>query len=121
MEDKTLSGYAKLEELEYEITGNSSQLSNDKTAQSFQQEFLPADILLESFPEEEIFILSEEYVRMEAEYVLWQETTSGRTKIQEKELNNEYEGQLILPFEDSLQSLNEYFTLRTMTRPIRCN
>lgn len=121
MEDKTLSGYAKLEESEYEITGNSNELSNDKTSPSFQQEFASEGILFDSFPEEEIFILNEEYVRMEGEYVMWQETAPQWPKSHEKKPDNDYEGQLILPFEDSLHSLNEYFTLKTINRPIRCN
>lgn len=120
MEDKILSGYAKVEESDYEITGNLSQLSNIKTSESFQQESAYEDILLGSFAEEEIFILSEEYVRMEGEYVMWQGTTSHRSKSREKERENDYEGQLMLPFEDSLQSLSEYFTL-TVNRPVRCN
>lgn len=121
MEDKTLSGYEKLEATEYEITSNSHQLFNDQTPQPFQQELASEGIFSESFPEEEIFILSEEYVRMEGEYVLWQETAFGKPKNKKKELKNDYEGQLMLPFEDSLQSLNEYFTLKNMNRPIRCN
>lgn len=114
MEDKTSSGYEKLERSENEITANSGPLSYSKTPLSYLQELVTDDIILEDFSEEEIFILSDRYVSLEDEYVMWEGTTQSK----KKRLENESEGQLMLPFEDSLQSLSEYFTLKTVNSPI---
>ena len=117
MENKTSTDYEKLERQEHEITDNLSPLSSSKASLSYHLGFEANDILLEDFPEEDIFVLSEEYVLMEDEYVLWE----GPSKTKEKDPGNDYEGQLMLPFEDSLHSLGEYFTLRTINRPISHN
>lgn len=117
MENKNSSDYEKLERSEYETTGDSNPLSSSKASLSYHQSFEPDDILLEDFPEEETFVLSEEYVLMEGEYVMWEQPIKGK----EKNQKNDFEGQLILPFEDSLHSLGEYFTLKTVNRPISHN
>ncbi|MGE5447239.1 MAG: hypothetical protein ACM3PR_02680 [Bacteroidales bacterium] len=117
MENKTSSGYEKLERSENEITGNSDQLSHSRTPMSYLQELATDDILLEDFPEEEIFVLSERYVSMEDEYVMWEESTQSKGN----NLENDYEGQLMLPFEDSLHSLGEYFTVKKVSSPIHHN
>jgi hypothetical protein len=119
MENNT--GYEKLEGSEQEITGNFSQLSSAKTTLLYQQELSTDDLFLEDFPDEEIFVLSEEYVLMEGEYVMWPGTVSCSAKSQAKDLKKENEGQLELPYEDSLQSLGEYFTLKPGSRPILHN
>lgn len=117
MENKTSSGYEKLEVSENELTGHSDQLSYSKTPLSYLQELAADDLLLEDFPEDETFVLSERYVLMEDEYVMWEGTSQNKRKTP----GNDYEGQLILPFEDSLHSLEEYFTLKTVNRPILHN
>lgn len=117
MENKSSSDYENLERSGYEISGDPGLLSSGKSSLLYHQGFEADDILLEDFPEEEIFVLSEEYVLMEDEYVMWE----GPSKTKEKNQRNDYEGQLILPFEDSLHSLGEYFTLKTVNRPISHN
>lgn len=116
MENKTSSGYEKLEVSENELTGISDLLSYSKTALPYLHELAADDILLEDFPEEETFVLSEYYVSMEDESVMWK----GKSHNKKKNPGND-EGQLILPFEDSLHSLEEYFTLKTGKRPIHHN
>lgn len=117
MENKNSSDNGKLGRPEYEITGNSNQLSSSQSSLSYHQSFDADDILLADFPEEEIFVLSENYVLMEGEYVMWEESSTSKEKVYKRD----YEDQLMLPLEDSLHSLGEYFTLNKVNRPISHN
>lgn len=120
MENKTSPGYANLEEPEYEISGHAIHLSNMNPSLAPNRGILADDIFLEDLPQEECFILNEDYVLLEEEYVMWEGTTPCKKKNKEQHFPDVFEeGALSLPEEDSLHRVGTHFTLKTETWPRR--
>lgn len=117
MENKTSPGSENMERPEMETSDSSRQLTDSRNSKPYYLLFSDNDILLDEFQEEEYFILNEEFVRMEEEYVMWEGTLPCCRKNKEKDVF-EIE-QLSLPEDGSLHHLEEYFTLKTNSRSKR--
>lgn len=120
MENKTSPSYENLERSEYRTADSSRQLIESKTSKHLQQFISTDDILLEDFPEEESFVLREEFVLMEDEYIMWEGTLPCNQKSREESMTAFLEEEaLFFPEDDSLHHLGKYVTLKNSTRPIR--
>lgn len=101
--------------------GNHFPQANSRVMQSMNSTALTDVILFDelSFPEDECFVLAEEYVLMEGEYVMWEETASCKKKNRKESFRDVFEEQsLFLPEDDSmLHHVGEYFTLGIENRP----
>ena len=112
MENKTSPRYEILEKSDYATADHSGQLTD-----SPYSGILSNDILVEDFPEDELFVLREEYVMMEEEYVMWEGTAPCGVKNKSKSFKDVFQEELVLPEDDSLHHLEGYYTLKTGNQP----
>lgn len=65
---------------------------------------------------EECFMLGKEYISLEEEYVMWEETASCGLKQRNERFRDVFEEESALPEDDSLHHMDQYFRLKTTTR-----
>ncbi|MBC8004695.1 MAG: hypothetical protein H7X84_04405 [Verrucomicrobia bacterium] len=65
---------------------------------------------------EECFIQGKEYISLEEEYVIWEETAPCGLKQRNERFRDVFEEESALPEDDSLHHMDQYFRLKTTTR-----